>query len=122
MDDETPDDEEAPVIPLKIIHGLGQGSGEPVIAEERMLRSDNLRAVIQLNDRSRQLLFQVGEVESRIIAIAQEKLKLYSEYKKVQKALMDQAKEAARQVGIDPDDESKGWNLNIERGAFVRTR
>ncbi len=35
---------------------------------------------------------------------------------------MGQAKEAARQVGIDPDDDSKAWTLNIEAGAFVRTR
>lgn len=122
MSDDTSDDSEVPVIPLRIIDGQGQARPAPMIREERRLSPEQLRAVIQLNDRSRQLLYRIGEIESQILKIASEKIKTYNEYKQVQDALISQAKEAAREVGIDPDDDSRAWTLNIESGAFVRTR
>jgi len=110
------------VVPLRIINGDGIPAGAKVLYEQRPLPVDFIREVIQLNDQSRNLLFEIGQVEAQLLEIAGKKIDLYRQYREIQDKMMGQAKQAARKVGIDPDDDSKAWILNLDTHAFVRTK
>ena len=116
------DDKEADVIPLRIIEGGGKSVTPGNLMEKRSLLPEHVKSVIQLNDQSRSLLMRIGEIEANVIEIAQKKIAVYNEYRKIQDALMGMAKEAARGVGIDPDGSDESWTLNVESGTFVRTK
>ena len=120
MDEE---DKGAEVIPFRIIEGGGQPAREDPEkpAEQRAIPTQLAKGIAQLNSRSKSMLMQIGNAEVQLLQFAGTKIKLYNDYKKIQKELMEVAEKAAREVGIDPDDSSKTWTLNLDSKVFIRT-
>ena len=116
-------DKGADIIPFRIIEGGGQplpkDPGKP--AEQRAIPPQLAIGIAQLNAHSNKMLMQIGLAEVQLLQVAANKIKLYNEYRSLQKELMGAAEKAAREVGIDPNDNSKTWTVDLKNKVFIRT-
>ena len=96
------------VVPLRIIRGGGKSlTPEPSADSEKPVESfplepEQAQRCIQLNENSRNLLVQVGELDTQILKISQRKIGFIKEYEEIQVALRAEAENAAEKKKGQP--------------------
>jgi len=114
--------EEVPVVPLKVVPSrVDIGSAEGSM-EARAIRPQYIEGLVRLDAQNKELLYKLGVIEANILKIATEKIEIYKEYLGAKEELHIQVNKAAHDAGVDPEDLSKAWTLNLASRLFIRTK
>jgi len=116
------DEKETPVVPLRVLQGDGQPrvTGEPI--EVRRAPEPQVLEVVRLDQVVGELQKQLGALDEQLQLIAVQKTEVFQRIRDVRAAELEAARVAARLIGINPDDTSKMWTLDLPTRTFRRTK
>lgn len=112
--------DEKPGVILQLLRGEG-AQGAPDF-ERKTPADDEVVPIIVLDGEIKELQFQMGRVETDLLRMAERKFELYRQVIAKQEQQMSMAKKLAAKLGIDPEDQTHPWTLDLTQKMFVRRK
>lgn len=78
-------------------------------------------ALRKLDNAALQIKIELANIEIQISHLNKSKAKLLEALEQQANAIREQATAICRSHGIDPENKSKGWSVNLQQQAIVRT-